>query len=224
MSVRTIKRSSCLHQAVSRLSIATTSNFQCSFDGPCRAHPAALLRKCERLQIAGRQKGLASKSVAQPHVLMALLAQRHRDWGCLLVLPPQNSHVVWERGGSLPGSFHSPPPKMRTSADSSEAEGARLESCCSASCAHGTARTGAERLGLLACIAISNFQCTFGGPCWAPPTALLPKCKGLQIAGRQKGLALKAVGQPHLPMALLAQRHRDWGCLLVLPPQTSNVA
>jgi len=25
-------------------------------------------------------------------------------------------------------------------------------------------------------------------------------------------------------MALLAQRHRDWGCLLVLPPQTVNVA
>jgi len=24
-------------------------------------------------------------------------------------------------------------------------------------------------------------------------------------------------------MALLAERHRDWGCLLVLPPQTSNI-
>jgi len=24
-------------------------------------------------------------------------------------------------------------------------------------------------------------------------------------------------------MALLAQRHRDWGCLLVLPLETSNV-
>jgi len=33
----------------------------------------------------------------------------------------------------------------------------------------------------------------------------------------QKGLAWKAVAQPHLPMALLAQRHRDWGCFLVLP-------
>jgi len=36
-------------------------------------------------------------------------------------------------------------------------------------------------------------------------------------------LTWKADAQPHLPMALLAQRHRDWGCLLVLPPQTSNV-
>jgi len=35
---------------------------------------------------------------------------------------------------------------------------------------------------------------------------------------------LEAVAQPHLPMALLAQRHRNWGYLLLLPPQTSNVA
>jgi len=53
---------------------------------------------------------------------------------------------------------------------------------------------------------------------------LLPKCERLQIARRQKELAGKAVAQPHLPMALLAQRHRDWGCLLVLPPQISKVS
>jgi len=46
---------------------------------PARLPPAALLRKCERLQIAGRQKGLAWKAVAQPHLPMALLAKRHRD-------------------------------------------------------------------------------------------------------------------------------------------------
>ena len=126
---------------------------------PARLRLAALLRKCECLQIAGRQKGLAWKAVAQPPVLMALLTQKHKDWGCLLVLPPQTSHVAWERGGSLSGSF----------------------------------------------------------------AAVLRKCKRVQIAGRQIGLAWKAVAQPHLPMALLAQRHRDWGCLLVLPPQTSNV-
>jgi len=56
------------------------------------------------------------------------------------------------------------------------------------------------------------------------PAALLRKCERLQIAGSQKELAWKAVAHPHLPMALLAERHRDWGCLLVLLPQTSNVA
>jgi len=48
---------------------------------------AALLRKCERLQIAVSQKGLAWKPVARPHLLMALLAQRPRDWDCFLILP-----------------------------------------------------------------------------------------------------------------------------------------
>ena len=113
---------------------------------------------------------------------------------------------------------------MRTSADSSQAERASLESCCSASSAHGTARTETQRLGLLACLAPSNFKHSLGGTCLAPPAALLRKCKRLQKDRSQKELAWKAVAQHHLPMALLAQRHRDWGCLLVLPPQTSNVA
>jgi len=42
----------------------------------------------------------------------------------------------------------------------------------------------------------------------------------MKIAGSQKGMAWKAVAQPDLRMALLAQSHRDWGSLLVLPPQT----
>ena len=125
---------------------------------------------------------------------------------------------------SVPGASVSPTPKMQTSADSSQAERASLESCCSASSAHGTARTEAQRLGLLACLAPSNFKRSLGGLCRAPPAALLRKCERLQIARRQKELAWKAVAQPHLPMALLAQRHRDWGCLPVLPPQTSNVS
>jgi len=54
--------------------------------------------------------------------------------------------------------------------------------------------------------------------------SLLLKGKSLQIVLSQKWVAWKAVAQPHLPMALLAQRHRDWGCFLFLPPQTSNVA
>jgi len=113
---------------------------------------------------------------------------------------------------------------MRTSADNLQPEEASLESCCSASCAHGTARTKAQRLGLLACLAISNFKRSLCGPWRKPAAALLCECELLQIAGRQKGLAWKAVAQPHLPRALLAQSHRDWGCLLVLPPQNSNVA
>jgi len=126
---------------------------------PCRAPRTALLLKCERLQIARIQKGLEREDVAKPDLPMALLAQRHRDWGCLLVLPPQTSNVDWKWGGPS--------------------------------------------------------QTTFA--------AVVQKCEHLQIAGSQKRLAWKAVAQPHLPMALLAQRHRDWGCLLVLPPQTSVV-
>jgi len=208
-------------QRLGLLACLSTSNFKRSLGGPCRAPPAAQLRKCERLHIARRQKELACKDVAQPPLPMALLAQRHRAWGCLLVLPPQTSNVslVVRAGGSV-----SPALKMRTSADSSQPETASLQSCCSASSAHGTAHTEAQRLGLLACLAPSNVKGIFGSPCRAPPAALLRKCERLQIARRQKKLTWKAVAQPHLPMALLAQRHRDWGCLIVLPPQTSNVA
>jgi len=48
--------------------------------------------------------------------------------------------------------------KMQTSADSSQAERASLESCCSVSSAHGTAHTEAQRLGLLASLATSNTE------------------------------------------------------------------
>jgi len=93
-----------------------------------------------------------------------------------------------------------------------QAEGASLESCCSASSAHGTDHTEAQRLGLLACLETSNFKRMLGMggvPARLRLAPLLRKCERLQIAGRQKGLAWKAVAQPHLPMALLAQRHRD---------------
>jgi len=151
---------------------------------------------------------------------MSLLAQRHRDWGCLLLLTPQTSNVS---RGSVKDTSGSPAPKTQTSADSWQPEGSSLESCCSASSAHGTARTEAQRLGQLACLATSNFNRKLLCPCRVPHAALLQKCERLQKARNQKGLAWKAVAQPHLPMALLAERHRDWVCLLVLPPQTSNV-
>jgi len=413
-------------QRLELLACLATSNFKRSLGmgGACQTPLAALLRTCERLQIAGRQKGLAWKALAQTHLPMALLAQSHKHWRCLLVLPPQTSNVAWEWGGCLPDSTCSPARKMRTSVDSWQPEGASLESCCSAPSAHGTARTEPQRLALLACLDTSNFERSLGmggclpgsfqssapkigmsadrwqpegaslesscsassahdtartepqrlgllaclatsnlkrslgmggclpdstcspapnmrtsanrwqpegaslerccsassahgtarieaqtlellaclattnfklslgmggclpdSPCspapkmrtsadrWQPEgatlgsscsassahdtartepqrlellaslaisnfkrslgmgadcqtllAALLRRCERLQIAGRQKGLAWKYVAQPHLPMSLLTQSHRHWGCLLVLPPQTSNVA
>jgi len=92
---------------------------------------------------------------------MALLAWRYRDWGCLLFLPPQTSNVAWEWGDVLYASS-SPALKMRTSADSWQAERASLDSLCSASSAHGTARREAQRLGLLASLATSNFKRSLG--------------------------------------------------------------
>jgi len=160
--------------------------------GPFLAPPATLLQKCERLQIASRQKGLAWKAVGQPHLPTALLAQRHRDWGCLLVLPLQIFNIAWEWGGPLSGSFLTPAPKMGTSANSSQPVGVSLESCCSASSAHGTAGTEAQRLALLACLATSNMKRILrmaGCPCQAPFAALLRKCECLQIARSQKALA-----------------------------------
>jgi len=193
--------------------------------GACQTPLAALLQRCERLQIAGSQKGLSWKAVAHPHLPMARLAQSHRHWRCLLVLPPQTSIVAW-KWGVLARLVSQPRSENRTSADSWQPDGASLESYCSASSAHGSARTEPQRLALLACLATSNFTRSLGmcSACQTPLVALLRRCERLQIAGRQKRLAWKAVAQPHLPMALLAQNHRHWRCLLLLPPQTSNIA
>jgi len=95
------------------------------------------------VQIDRSQKELAWKAVAQPHLPMALLAQRHRDWGFLLVFPLKLQTYIW---WSVPGSPGSHALKIRTSADGWQPERASLESCCSASSAHGTARTEAQRL------------------------------------------------------------------------------
>jgi len=122
----------------------------------------------------------------------------------------------------VPGGSGSPAPKIQMSADSWQPEGASLENCFSASYAHGTARTEAQRLGLLACVFSLKTSNVAEGSVPSASGSRAVKCKRLQIAGSQKGLAWKAVAQPHLPVALLAQRHR--GCLLVLPPQTSIVA
>ena len=109
------------------------------------------------------------------------------------------TYIRW----SVEENSSSPAPKMRTFADSSQAGKTSLESCCSVLSAHGTTRTEAQRLGLLACLATSNFKRILGGPCRGPPAALLRKCERLQIAGRQKGLTWKGVVQPHLLTTLL---------------------
>jgi len=109
-------------------------------------------------------------SASSAHGTARTEAQR---MGLLACLATSNFRRRLEMGGSLPGSFPSPAPKMRTSADSCQAEGASLESCCSASSAHGTARTEAQRLGLLACFYTSNLKSKLCSPCWAPSVALL---------------------------------------------------
>jgi len=93
---------------------------------------------------------------------------------------------------SLPGTSSSPAPKMRTSADSWQPEGASLQSCCSASSAHGTARTEAQRLGLLACVATSNCQRSLGGLWRAPPAALLPKMQTPADSSQPEGASLES--------------------------------
>jgi len=65
----------------------------------------------------------------------------------------------------MPGASGSTAAKMRMSEDKLQPERTSLESCCSASSAHVTARTEAQRLGLLACLATSNFKSRFGVPC-----------------------------------------------------------
>ena len=159
-------------------------------------------------------------------MLLSLICPWHRSHrgtengaACLSYHLKLQTYLSW----CVPGDSSSPAAKTQMSADSSQTERASLESCCSASSVHGTAHTEAQSLGMLTCLAPSNFKRSFLCQCRGPPAALLRKCERLQIARRQKELDWKAVAQPHLPMALLAQRHRDWGCLLVLSPQTSNV-
>ena len=146
-------------------------------------------------------------SASSAHVTARPEAQR---LGLLVCLATSNFKCRF--GGPCQSPSSSPAPKMRTSADSWQPQGTSLECCCSASSAHGTACTEAQRLRLLACLATSNFKRNLGMigvPASLSLAALLRKRDHRQIDGRQKGLCWKAVAQPHLPMALLAQRHRD---------------
>jgi len=82
--------------------------------------------------------------------------------GLLACLENSNFKRSLGKGGCLPGSFHSPALKVRTSADSWQPEGASLQSSCSASSAHGSAHKEPQRLELLASLATSNFKCSLG--------------------------------------------------------------
>jgi len=64
--------------------------------------------------------------------------------------------------GSVQGPYGSPALKLRMSANSSQPEGASLESCCVASSGHGSARTEAQSLGLVAYFATSDFKRNLG--------------------------------------------------------------
>jgi len=135
---------------------------------------------------------------------------------------------------SVPGASGSPAPKMRTSADSWQAEGASLESCCLASSAHGTARTEAQRLGLHACLATSNFKRILGmGGClpdstcsparnmrtsadsWQPEGAILENCCSASSA---HGTArIEAQTLELLPCLATSNFKRSLGMGLCLP-------
>ena len=157
----------------------------------CR--PALKMRTCADMWQPEVASLKSCCSASSAHGTARTEAQR---LGLLACLATSNFQCML--GESLPGASPIPAPKKGTSAESSHPEEARQESRCSASSAHGTARTEAQRLGLLACLAPSNFKRSFRGPCWAPPAALLRKCERLQIGRRQKELAWKAVAQPHL--------------------------
>jgi len=87
--------------------------------------------------------------------------------GLLACLATSNLKRSPGMGVSVPGASSSPARKIQMSPYNTQAEGASLGSCCSASSAHGTARTEAERLGLLASLDTLNFKRILGDPCWA---------------------------------------------------------
>jgi len=124
---------------------------------------------------------------------MALLAQRHRDGACWLVLQTHTSNVPLLWGVSLPDASSSPALKMRTSADSSQTEGASLESCCSASTAHGTARREAQILGLLACLVPQTSNVSRGwGVLPVSSSSSTPKMRMSPDSSRPEGDSLES--------------------------------
>jgi len=146
--------------------------------------------------------------------------------GLLACLQPQTSNESRDWRGSLPDSFRSPAPNTRTSAERWQTEEPSLESCCSVSSDHGTARTEAQRMGLLLVLPpqTSDVSRDWRGSLRGSFRSPAPNMRTSADSWQPEEARLESFPQPHLPMALLTQRHRDLGCLLVLPPQTSEVS
>jgi len=150
---------------------------------------------------------------------MALLAQRHRDWGCLLVLPPATSNVYF---GVRAWHPYSRALKMRTSSDRLQPERASLESCCSPSSAHCTARTEAQRLGLLASLPLQTSNLDRGS---VPGVSGSPDLKMRTSADRSQPErpSLESCCSASSAHGTARTEAHCLGCLLLLPPQTSHV-
>jgi len=107
---------------------------------------------------------------------------------------------------------------MQTSPDSSQPEGASLETYCSASFAHGTARTEAERLGLLACLATSKFKRNEGS---LPVSFRSPALKMRTSAyiSQPEGTSLESCCSASSVRGTARTEARREGLLLVLLPK-----
>jgi len=140
--------------------------------------PALKMRMSEDIWQPEGATSESSCSASCAHGTARTEAQR---LGLLACLTTSNFKCSLVMGGSLPGSFLNPAPKMRTSADSWQPEGASLESCCSSSSAHGTARTEAQRLELLACLATSNFKRSLGMGGCLPGSSCRPAPKNANV-------------------------------------------
>ena len=143
----------------------------CLPDSPCS--PAPKMRtSADRWQPEGADLE-SSCSASSAHGTAQIEAQRLELLACLATTNFEHSLGM---GGCLTDSPCSPAPKLRTSADSWQPEGATLESCCSPSSAHGTARIEAQRLELLACLATSNFEHSLGMGGCLPDSFRLQPC------------------------------------------------
>ena len=171
------------------------------------------------LKIASTQQVLPLKVLAQPHLP---LAQSHKHWRSELALPAQTSIIAQ---GSLLDVCRSPDHKMHTSHDNSQKQEGSLKAAAHPHLplalltqAHKNKDSALAFVPQSANMASGSLLDT------CQSTAPLKVQKSLDIASIQKVLALKALAHTHLPLALLAQAHKDWYSVLPLPPQSSNIS
>jgi len=147
-------------QRLGLLACLATSNFKRSL-GMVVSQPGSFLNPARKVRTSAdswQAEGASLESFCSASYADGTARTEAQRLGLLACLATSNFKRSLSMVVSLPGSFHCPAPKVRTSAGSWQAEGSSLESCCSASSAHGTARTEAQRLGMLAYLATSNFQ------------------------------------------------------------------